>query len=223
MTNKMRQALEYACEIGVLSVEQLDDADRHARWWRREDGSIYVTSRGMVDPRELGYRVTPIAIQWKEGSGWEVDESGDQRRDAPHYSPASRQGRKEREMNFRDTIDFRALHVDQLAYEFGTKLAITEDGGWFPVFAGTSLRGLEFEAILDCPGRGNIDLSLYSDGWAIRQDDGSYITEDGRIFFEDWMIEESIRDGDWDGLYEQWIAMFEEQAAERAIAEAAYE
>lgn len=119
-------------------------------------------------------------------------------------------------IDFTHMINWNDLHRDYVSYEFGTKLAIRADGSWFPVGSGMSMRGLEHVAMLACPG-GNLDSSVYSEGWCGRQSDGTYVTPYGEYFScEGSMMAAAIDRGDWDGLYEQWAKDFLQQQVDAA-------
>lgn len=103
-----------------------------------------------------------------------------------------------------DRIDWTEVHLDYALRPYGDQICINADGSHFIIDSSLSLReNGDVIAILKCQGN-NIDRTTYYEGWAEPQDDGTYLTDDGRELTYEEMITESIREGEWNDLYDDW-------------------
>jgi hypothetical protein len=113
-----------------------------------------------------------------------------------------------------------AAIADYLTADYGCWLAVWDSGYWEIRPAGETLPPACVAAV-KCPGIGNLDSTVFSDGWVTRQDDGSYIVtgefhdDQGRVIPDlDHMIRECCRDGDVSDFVDQLAAALTESAAE---------
>jgi hypothetical protein len=106
---------------------------------------------------------------------------------------------------------------DFLCAEYGSRLAVFEDGSHQIVDAGSVPAG-EFIAIVKCPGIGNLDSSMFAEGYASLGDDGIYRRIDDGTEIGDLadLIGESCREGDVTGFIEDLERQIETSAADIA-------
>lgn len=124
--------------------------------------------------------------------------------------------------DFRDIIGYEAL-ADYLTAEYGNDLAVFRDGSVQIVQSNSSFRREDAPvARVKCPGVGNLDTSVFADGFVdFDEDAGVYATivareDSGRIRVVGDLaavIMECCRDGDVSRFYDDLIAALEDSAA----------
>jgi hypothetical protein len=118
-----------------------------------------------------------------------------------------------------DHADWTEIHKAYALCDWGTDIYLMPDGSHFTLEHSTRPGpDCHYVGIIRAQGN-NLDRSVYSEDWAESMDDeehyGQYQTEDGRILSCAAMMAESIENGDWSDLYEQWRNELREQIRER--------
>ncbi|NCC41916.1 MAG: hypothetical protein EOM21_21400 [Gammaproteobacteria bacterium] len=110
-----------------------------------------------------------------------------------------------------------ATLADFLCAEYGAHLAVFADGSHQIIDSGAVPDG-DFIAIVRCPGIGNLDGSVFAEGYAERGGDGIYrrITDDTEVGDLEALITESCREGDVTAFCEDLEAQLAASATELA-------
>lgn len=124
--------------------------------------------------------------------------------------------------NVKNNIDFIEFHKDLVFNDFGMKLLIWEDGKTSVISQNSRpMEPSEKYISFPCWGRGNVDDSIYSEGWCEQEEDehghftGSYINlETKEIMTAESMVIECIEEGDFSEYYEEWILEIERKFRE---------
>ena len=101
-----------------------------------------------------------------------------------------------------EKVDFNEIMILQHFSDCGSRIHVWEDGGLEVMGQGTYPGNTDlWYAVINCFGRGNIDESAYSEGWAEEQETEvgrQYIeTATGLIMTPDEMIRKCLEEGDF--------------------------
>ena len=120
-----------------------------------------------------------------------------------------------------DAVNIPDLHYRMTKGDSGEKVWVHRDGSLSTVGSGTIPNPNTEEndanfvvAVFPCQGRGNLDEGYFAEGWATQQEDGTYLTDDGRILSADEMIDECLETGDFQNEYESLIDNLRENIAD---------
>jgi hypothetical protein len=103
--------------------------------------------------------------------------------------------------------------ADHLTADFGYWLAVRSDGSHYLIEGSASHRGHEYIAAVKCPGIGNLDATVFADGFAEYGDDGIYRTADGSFEGDlDTLIRHTCEHGDVTGFVEDLEAALQRSA-----------
>lgn len=105
-------------------------------------------------------------------------------------------------------VDWTAVHHARVA-EHGQRVELwLEEDGTVEIVTmeqNTFQPGVEIIGSLCCWGLGNMDTTVYTDGWTTANEDGTYtVTETGEVFDESDIVHRCIDEGEWYD-YPEWI------------------
>lgn len=107
-----------------------------------------------------------------------------------------------------DNLDLQELVYRYITAPYGAKLGIYENKKGFSFYVSQDV-GKEIAenerpiAVIPCPGLGNIDTTLWTEGWTEEQENGLYLTEDGQELTLIECIKDCCQNGDITSILEE--------------------